>query len=145
MTKVAALAKADEYNLDLVLIAPGATPPVAKIIDYGKFKYERKKKESEAKKNQKTVETKEIRLRPNIGKHDVEFKIKHAREFLEKGNRVKISLSFRGRELANTQVGIDTLQAFVDSLSDISTPDKPPKMVNGRFLDVLLMPINTNK
>ncbi len=140
-----ALVKADEHELDLVLIAVKATPPVAKIIDYGKFKYERKKKESESKKNQKVVETKEIRLRPNIGQHDIDTKIKHARGFLEKGNRVKISLSFRGRELANTDIGKQTLEAFVESLSDISTPDKPPKMVNGRFLDVLLMPNNTAK
>ncbi len=143
MSKRDALNKADEYNLDLVLIATNGNPPVAKIIDYGKFKYERKKKESEAKKNQKVVETKEIRLRPNIGQHDVDVKIKNARKFLEKGNRVKVSLSFRGRELANTEVGKETLQKFVETLSDISTPDKPPKMVNGRFLDVLLMPTNT--
>ncbi len=143
MSKSDALNKADEYELDLVLIAPGGKPPVAKIIDYGKYKYERKKKESEAKKNQKTVETKEIRLRPNIGQHDIDVKMKAARKFLEKGNRVKVSLSFRGkRELVNKEVGVETLRQFITALEDISTPDKPPKMVNGRFLDVLLMPIN---
>ncbi len=126
------------------MIAGNAKTPVAKIIDYGKYKYERKKKESESKKNQKAVETKEVRLRPNIGKHDLEVKIKAARGFIKKGNRVKVSLAFRGRELANTEVGINTLNTFVNSLSDISTPDKPPKMINGRFLDVLLMP-NKNK
>ncbi len=140
ISKAEALKKADEYELDLVLIAANGNPPVAKIVDYGKFKYERKKKESEAKKNQKVIETKEVRLRPNIGQHDIDTKIKAARGFLEKGNRVKISLSFRGRELANTDIGKQTLESFVEALSDIASPDKPPKMVNGRFLDVLLMP-----
>lgn len=140
MSKSEALSKADALELDLVLIAPGGQPPVAKIVDYGKYKYEKKKKEQEAKKNQKVIETKEIRLRPNIGQHDIDTKIKHARGFLEKGNRVKVSLSFRGRELANKEVGFETLQKFVDSLAGVSTPDKPPKFNNGRFLDVLLMP-----
>ncbi len=125
-----------------MLIAANGNPPVAKIVDYGKFKYERKKKESEAKKNQKVIETKEVRLRPNIGQHDIDVKIKNARSFLEKGNRVKVSLAFRGREMANQDIGKQTLESFVEALSDISNPDKPPKMVNGRFLDVLLMPIN---
>ena len=99
------------------------------------------KKESESKKNQKNVETKEIRLRPNIDTHDIDTKIKHARSFLEKGNRVKVSLAFRGRELANKDIGRETLNKFVEALADIGKPDKNPKLINGRFLDVLIMPI----
>ncbi len=139
LSKEIALKKASEYDLDLVLISDKGTVAVAKIIDYGKFKYERKKRESENKKNQKIVETKEIRLRPNIEKHDLETKQKKAREFLKKGNRVKVSLSFRGREMSNKDVGLTTINNFLDSLKDIAQVDKEPKL-NGRFLDANISP-----
>lgn len=140
MPKVQALAEADKRELDLVLISDKGDIAVAKIIDYGKFKYERKKKESENKKNQKIIETKEIRLRPNIGQHDLDVKVKRARDFIEKGNRVKVSLSYRGREMANKQVGMDTINNFLEAMSDIAQIDKHPKM-NGRFLDANISPI----
>lgn len=139
MSKSEALRKADEYELDLVLISDKGEVAVAKIIDYGKFKYERKKKESENKKNQKQVETKEIRLRPNIGQHDLDTKVKHARAFIEKGHRVKVSLSYRGREMANQEVGLVTINKFLDSMEDIAQIDKRPKMT-GRFLDAYISP-----
>ncbi len=140
MSKTEALKKADEYELDLVLISDKGEVAVAKIIDYGKFKYERKKKESEAKKNQKQVETKEVRLRPNIGQHDLDVKIRAAIGFIEKGNRVKVSLSYRGREMANKDVGFETIKKFLDAMEDIAQIDKQPKM-NGRFLDAYISPI----
>lgn len=140
MPKHDALRKADEADLDLVLISDKGEIAVAKIIDYGKFKYERKKKESENKKNQKIVETKEIRLRPNIGQHDIETKARHARAFLSKGHRVKVSLSYRGREMANKDVGVSTINKFLDELSDIAQIDKRPKLT-GRFLDSYISPI----
>ncbi len=140
MSKTEALKKADEYELDLVLISDKGEVAVAKIIDYGKFKYERKKKESEAKKNQKQVETKEVRLRPNIGQHDLDVKIRAAIGFIKKGNRVKVSLSYRGREMANKDVGFETIKKFLDAMEDIAQIDKQPKM-NGRFLDAYISPI----
>ena len=140
MSKSEALKKADEYELDLVLISDKGNIPVAKIIDYGKFKYERKKKESENKKKQKQNETKEVRLRPNIGIHDLNVKIKSARGFILKGNRVKISLSYRGREMANKEVGVETINKFLNELKDIAQIDRQPKM-NGRFLDAYISPL----
>ena len=140
MSRKEALNKADEYELDLVIISDKGEIAVAKIIDYGKFKYERKKKESEAKRNQKQVETKEVRLRPNIGQHDLDVKIRAAIGFINKGNRVKVSLSYRGREMANKDVGFTTINKFLNSMEDIAQIDKQPKM-NGRFLDAYISPI----
>lgn len=140
LSKQEALKKAEEYDLDLVLISDKGDIPVARIIDYGKFKYERKKKESENKKNQKVTETKEIRLRPNIDVHDIDVKIKNARKFLEQGHKVKVSLSYRGREMANKEVGIETINRFLVSLEDIAKVDKDPKM-DGRFLNAMISPI----
>ncbi len=140
ISKQEALKKADEYELDLVLITDKGEVSVAKIVDYGKFKYERKKKETEAKKNQKQQELKEIRLRPNIGIHDIETKARNAKKFLEKGHKVKVSLSFRGREMANKDVGFETIKKFIEGLEDIAVIDKRPKL-NGRFLDAILSPI----
>ena len=140
MSRKEALNKADEYELDLVIISDKGEIAVAKIIDYGKFKYERKKKESEAKRNQKQVETKEVRLRPNIGQHDLDVKIRAAIGFINKGNRVKVSLFYRGREMANKEVGFETISKFLDSVKDIAQIDKQPKM-NGRFLDAYISPI----
>ena len=140
MSKKEALTKADDLDLDLVLISDKSEMPVTKIIDYGKFKYERKKKESEAKRNQKQVETKEVRLRPNIGQHDLDVKIRAAIGFINKGNRVKVSLSYRGREMANKDVGFETINKFLKSLEEVAQIDKEPKM-NGRFLDAYISPI----
>ncbi len=126
-------------ELDLVLIAPKANPPVAKIVDYGKYRYDKKKKEKEVKKNNKIIEQKEIRLSSSIGKHDFDVKVKRARVFIEKGNRVKVSLSFRGREITNKEVGFNTINNFLKELSDIAQIDKAPK-INGRFLDANISP-----
>ncbi len=132
-----AQAKADEAGLDLVKIAPKAKPPVCKIVDYGKFRYEQTRREKEAKKKQKTVEIKEIRLSPNIGTNDLNTKATNARKFLTKGNRVKVTVRFRGREMAHTQNGRDILDAFAKLLEDISQVEKEPKM-EGRNMSMVL-------
>ncbi len=132
-----ALEKADEAGLDLVKIAPKANPPVCKIVDYGKFRYDQTRKEKEAKKKQKTVEIKEIRLSPNIGTNDLNTKATNARKFLSKGNRVKVTVRFRGREMAHTQNGRDILDSFAKLLEDISQVEKEPKM-EGRNMSMVL-------
>ena len=132
-----ALHLAQEKNLDLILIAPNGKPPVCKILDYGKYHFEQIKREKEAKKKQKTVEVKEIRLSPNIGANDLNTKATNARKFLSKGNRVKVTVRFRGREMAHQQNGRDILDAFVETLSDIAQVDKEPKM-EGRNMSMVL-------
>ena len=129
--------KAQEAGLDLVKIAPTAKPPVCKIIDYGKYRYELARKEKEAKKKQKTVETKEIRLSPNIDTNDLNTKVNQARKFLSKGAKVKVSLRFRGREMAHRDVGREILDSFYKELEDVSTVDKPAKM-EGRSMVMFL-------
>ena len=129
--------KADEAGLDLVKIAPQAKPPVCKIIDYSKFRYEQSRKEKEARRKQKTVEIKEIRMSPNIDTNDLNTKISAARKFLEKGNKVKVSIRFRGREMAHTQASRPMMNEFAEKLSDIAQVDKPPKM-EGRFMTMIL-------
>ena len=128
--------KAKDANLDLVKIAPTAKPPVCKIIDYGKYRYELARKAKEAKKKQKTVETKEIRLSPNIDTNDLNTKVNQARKFLSKGAKVKVSLRFRGREMAHRDVGREILDSFYKELEDVSTVDKPAKM-EGRSMVML--------
>ena len=128
---------ADEAGLDLVKIAPTAKPPVCKIIDYGKYRYELARKAKEAKKKQKTVETKEIRLSPNIDTNDLNTKVNQARKFLSKGAKVKVSLRFRGREMAHRDVGREILDSFYKELEDVSTVDKPAKM-EGRSMVMFL-------
>ncbi len=132
-----ALAKAEEAGLDLVCVSPKAVPPVCKIIDYGKYRYEQARKEKEAKKKQKTIEIKEIRMSPNIDTNDLNTKIAAARKFLEKGNKVKVSIRFRGREMAHTQESRPMLDDFASQLADIANVDKPPKM-EGRFMTMFL-------
>ena len=132
-----ALQKADEANLDLVLIAPTANPPVCKIIDYGKFRYEAARKEKDAKKKQKVIEVKEVRLSPNIDENDLNTKISAARKFLEKGNKVKVSLRFRGREIARMNSSRYILDEFAEKLSDVSNIDKHSK-AEGRSLVMFL-------
>jgi len=128
---------AEEKNLDLVLVSPNATPVVCKLMNYGKYKFEQAKKEKESRKNQKTVELKEIRVTPNIGDHDFGFKSKNARAFLEAGNKVKFTVRFRGRELNNVKAGEIVLNKFVEDLSDISTVEKKP-FLEGKTMFVIL-------
>ena len=123
-----AMKLAREANLDLVKIAPTAKPPVCKIIDYGKYRYEQARREKEARKKQKTIEVKEIRLSPNIDTNDLNTKVNQARKFVSGGNKVKIAVRFRGRELAHTAVGKTILEDFAQKLSDIAVIDKPAKL-----------------
>ena len=132
-----ALDIAFEKKLDLVLVSPNLDIPVCKIMNYGKYKFEQSKKEKEARKKQKTLETKEIRVTPNIEQHDFEFKCKNARKFLEDGNKVKITVKFRGRELNYVKLGEEALNQFVDNLSDIATPEKKP-LLEGKNMFVIL-------
>jgi len=132
-----ALEKAQEAGLDLVKIAPQAKPPVCKIIDYGKYRYELARKEKDAKKKQKTVDIKEVRLSPNIDTNDLNTKANAARKFLTKGDRVKVSLRFRGREMAHMDGGRKVLESFADLLSDVAVVDKAPKL-EGRSLTMFL-------
>ncbi len=128
---------ADEAGVDLVKIAPNAKPPVCRIVDYGKFKYEQLRKEKEARKKQKNVEIKEIRLSPNIDTNDLNTKVNAAKKFLEKGNRVKITLRFRGREMAHMGASVHILTDFAEALSDVAVIDKQPK-VEGRSMTMFL-------
>ena len=134
-----ALRLADEQKLDLVRISPTAKPPVCKIIDYSKFKFDQQKKEKEQKKRQKTVTIKEIRLSPNIDKHDVEVKTKKALEFLTGGDKVKVSIRFRGREMGHTDMAYGIMRDFAADLAEIGTIEKPPKM-EARTMAMFLTP-----
>ena len=131
------MAKAEEAELDLVLIAPTAKPPVCKIIDYSKYKYELARREKEAKKKQKVIEVKEVRLSPNIDTNDLNTKIGAARKFLEKGNKVKVTLRFRGREMARMFKSKYILDDFAEALSEVAVVDKPSK-AEGRSLVMFL-------
>ena len=134
-----ALQKAKDAELDLVKIAPTAKPPVCKIIDYGKYRYELARKEKEAKKKQKVIEIKEVRLSPNIDENDLNTKMNNARKFLEKGNKVKVTLRFRGREMAHMSKSRYILEDFAKELADIAVIDKPSK-VEGRSMVMFLTP-----
>ncbi len=137
MSSREAMKLAQEAELDLVKIAPKAQPPVCKIIDYGKFKYEQTRKEKEAKKKQKTVEIKEVRMSPNIDTNDLNTKIHNAKKFLEKGNKVKVTLRFRGREMAHVQQSRHILDDFAETLKDIASIEKVPKL-EGRNMSMVL-------
>ena len=132
-----AMAKAQEAGLDLVKIAPQAKPPVCKIIDYGKYRYEMARKEKEARKKQKVVELKEIRLSPNIDSNDLNTKMNAAKKFLSKGDKVKITLRFRGREMAHMNASKHILDDFAESLADVAVVEKAPK-VEGRSMTMFL-------
>ena len=132
-----ALDIAIEKNLDLVLVAPNGNPPVCKIMNYGKYKFEQAKKEKEAKKKQKVTELKELRITPNTEEHDFNFKVKNARKFLQDGCKVKITVRFRGRELNYVKLGEDILNRFIEELSDIATPDKKP-LLEGKNMFIIL-------
>ncbi len=137
MSASEALNLAQEQNLDLVKVAPTAQPPVCKIIDYGKYKYELGRKEKEAKKKQKTVEIKEVRLSPNIDLNDMNTKANNAKKFITKGDKVKVTLRFRGREMSHIQQTRHILDDFAQLLSDVAVVEKEPKM-EGRSLSMVL-------
>lgn len=132
-----ALKLAEEEELDLVKIAPTAKPPVCKIIDYGKYRYELARKEKEAKKKQKTVEVKEVRLSPNIDTNDLNTKVNNAKKFIQKGNKVKVTLRFRGREMAHMQTSKHILDDFAEMLKDVAVIEKPAKL-EGRSISMVL-------
>ncbi|TCL60663.1 translation initiation factor 3 (bIF-3) [Kineothrix alysoides] len=137
MTVKDAMKLAEDAELDLVKIAPTAKPPVCKIVDYGKFKYEQARKEKEAKKKQKVIEVKEIRLSPNIDTNDLNTKISAAKKFITKGDKVKITLRFRGREMAHMASSRHILEDFAQTLADIAVVEKAPK-VEGRSMTMFL-------
>ena len=128
-----------DKNLDLVKIAPQAVPPVCRIMDYGKYRFEQAKREKEARKNQKTIEIKEVRLSLKIDTHDFNTKANNAIKFLKNGNKVKVSVRFRGREMAHPELGQENLKRFIDAVSEYGAVDKPPKM-EGRSLAVFISP-----
>ena len=134
-----ALRLAEEHEMDLVKISPNATPPVCKIMDYGKFRFEQTKKEKEARKNQHVVEIKEVRMSPGIDVNDFNVKLKNAQKFLKEGNRVKATVRFRGREMAHTNIGEQLLQKFGEACADIATVEKNPKL-DGRHMSMFLSP-----
>jgi translation initiation factor IF-3 len=134
-----ALNRAAEANLDLVEVAPQANPPVCRIMDYGKFKYLQSKKTQEAKKKQTVIQIKEVKFRPKIEDHDIAFKIKNIRRFLAQKDKTKISLIFRGREIAHPQIGIDLLNRVAAELADIGTVEQAPK-IEGRNLTMIIAP-----
>ena len=142
MSAAAANALAEEQELDLVKISPNAVPPVCKIMDYSKFCYDQKKREKDAKKNQKVVEIKEIRMSPSIDTNDLNTKIKAAQKFLTDGNRVKVSIRFRGREMAHTNIGEKILLDFAAACAEIASMEKNPKL-EGRFMAMFLTPKNS--
>ena len=132
-----ALDIAYDKNLDLVLVAPNGNPPVCKIMNYGKYKFEQAKKEKEAKKKQKTFEVKELRITPNTEEHDFNFKVKNAKKFIEDGCKVKITVRFRGRELNYAKQGEDILNRFIEELSEVATPEKKP-ILEGKNMFIIL-------
>jgi len=134
-----AIAKAEEAGLDLVEIVPTSNPPVCKIINYGKFRYDQTKREKESKKSQHQVKVKEIKLKPNIDDHDLQTKLRHARDFLAKGNKVKITCTFRGREMMHPEFGEQILRKMSEDLEDVATVEAPAKLF-GRALTVVLAP-----
>ena len=134
-----ALRMAEEQNLDLVKISPNAVPPVCKLMDYGKFRFEQTKREKEARKNQRVVEIKEVRMSPSIDVNDFNVKMRNAQKFLSEGNRCKVTVRFRGREMAHTEIGQDLLVKFAEGCSDVAVMDKAPKL-EGRHMSIFLSP-----
>jgi len=134
-----ALAIAKEQGLDLVEVAPNAVPPVVKIMDYGKFKFENEKKVRDSRKKQKQLKLKEIRMQPKIDDHDLDFKSRHVKDFLGDGNKVKVTVRFRGREMAHTELGLDVLKDVLKRIEGEYVMDKPPAM-EGRFMSMILSP-----
>jgi len=139
MSTLEALEIAKEHGLDLVEVAPNAAPPVVKIMDYGKYKFENEKKVRDSKKKQKQLKLKEIRMQPKIDDHDLDFKSKHVRGFLNEGNKVKVTVRFRGRELAHTELGLEVLKDVLARIEGEYIMDKAPAM-EGRFMSMVLSP-----
>lgn len=133
------LRRAEEEGLDLVEIAPNSVPPVCKIFDYGKYKYEQQKKAAEARKKQKVTEVKEIKVRPNIEEHDYQVKLRNANRFLSGGDKVKLTLRFRGREVSHNELGMKIMERFIEDLSGVGKPEMQPKM-EGRQMMMVLVP-----
>ncbi len=131
--------KANEYNLDLFCVAPNSTPPVCKILNYGKYRYEQQKKAKENRKNQVKIEVKEIQLTPQIGAHDMETKARAAIKFLEQGNKIKVGVRYRGRQMTHLEVGEEALNKFIELLGDIAQIEKPAQM-EGRWLLAIIAP-----
>jgi len=144
MLREAALSFADRQSLDLVLISPNADPPVARVMDYGKFRYDQQKREKETKKKQKIIEIKEIRLSTFIEQHDLEVKGTMAKKFLTEGDKLKVSLRFKGRERGRTERGFEVMQRFADVLKDHGTPEKLP-VLEGRSLIMIINPLPPKK
>ena len=144
MPAAEALRVAEERDLDLVKIAPGSNPPVCKIMDYGKYRFEQSKREKEAKKNQHVIEVKEIRMSPSIGENDFNTKLKNGQKFLSGGDRLKVTVRFRGREMAHTNIGEQLLRDFAAKCADIANLDKQPKL-EGRNMSIFLSPKPQNK
>ncbi|RDW16304.1 translation initiation factor IF-3 [Oceanobacillus arenosus] len=140
-TRQEALEIAQTRNLDLVMVAPGAKPPVCRIMDFGKHRFELQKKEKEARKNQKIINIKEVRFTPGIGEHDFETKLKNAKKFLEKGDKVKAAVRFRGRAITHKSLGQEVLDRLAEELKDVATVEARPKM-EGRNMFIMLNPIN---
>ena len=139
-----ALKIAEEQGLDLVKISPTAVPPVCKLLDYGKFRFEQAKKEKEARKNQHVVEIKEIRMSPSIDVGDFNVKLKNAQKFIAEGNRVKVAVRFRGREMAHTEIGLELLKRFAEQCAAVATVDKQPKL-EGRHMAMFIAPKSGNQ
>lgn len=139
LTLMDAISRAEQVGLDLVEIAPSADPPVCKIIDFGKYRYQQTKKEKESKKSQHQVKVKEVKVKPSTDEHDLQTKLRHAREFIIKGNKVKITCVFRGREMAHPEFGERIVRKFCEDMADIAAPDSPAKMF-GKALTVILAP-----
>ncbi len=137
VTPARAMDMADDAGLDLVEISPNANPPVCKIMDFGKFKYEQQKRESEARKKQKTIEVKEVKFRPNTDKHDYDVKMRNVFKFLENGDKVKISLRFRGREMAHLNLGRELLERVAEDVKDVGKVESMPKM-EGRQMIMMI-------
>ncbi len=139
MSSEEALRIAEEKDLDLVMISPAAKPPVCKVMDYGKFRFEQSKREKEAKKNQRVMDVKEIRMSPGIGENDFNTKLKNGQKFLTDGDRVKVTVRFRGREMAHTSIGETLLRDYAKKCSEIANMDKEPKL-EGRNMSLFLSP-----
>lgn len=139
-----ALTIAASFDLDLVLVSPNANPPVARIMDYGKYRYELQKKAKEQRRNQKVQNVKEVRLSPSIEDHDYQTKLRQAIKFLEKGDKVKVSIRFRGRAITHKDLGRDVLLDFIDDTSDVATVETKPKM-EGRSMFTMLAPLSTDE
>lgn len=144
MSREDALKKAEDYGLDLVEVAPQAQPPVCKIIDYGKFKYELEKKMKEAKKHQKTIVKKEVRMRPHIGDHDYQVKLNHIKEFLQHKNKVKITIFFKGREITHSELGMQIAEKLKEDLKEIAILENQPRL-EGRIITLIFSPASNKK